>query len=470
MAGRTISPADTLWLNMDRPNNLMVIESLMLLEEPVDTERVLAVLERRVVDHYPVFRQRAVPSRLPFGLPRWEDDPEFDITRHVTRSRLDPPGDDVALQSFVGDQMSLPLPRNRPLWQVHLIDGYDGGSAVHTRLHHSMADGMALMQVLLSLTDADPDTGPEVVLTLAEKPDSWMTAAADVTARLESAVRGSVRLLTPAGAVHAAVDGVRLVQQSTAVAWKLLFSPRPESPINGRPSERKRVLWSAPIPLAPVREACHATGTTVNDMLVAALSGAIGKYLATHHGEAVDMATMVPVDLRRPGAPLPPSLGNRFALTLLCLPAATGTPFGRLAETKRRMDQIKHSPEPVITFDLIRLIGRTGPRLEKPLVDLFANKAVGVTTNVVGPREQRFLAGVRVLGLLGWAPESGDQTLGVCIVTYDGTVRVGFKVDAWQVPSPEQLVEAFGDELAMLTALVPAAHPDGHAPRRTEAT
>lgn len=469
MAGRTISPADTLWLNMDRPNNLMVIESLMLLEEPVDTERVLTVLERRVVDRYPVFRQRPVPSRLPFGLPRWEDDPAFDITRHITRTRLDPPGDDEALQSFVGEQMSMPLPRNRPLWQVHLIDGYGDGSAVHTRLHHSMADGMALMQVLLSLTDADPDSAADVLLTLAERPDSWVTAAAEVTARLESAVRGSTRLLTPAGAAHAAADGVRLVQQATAVAWKLLFSPRPESPLNGRPCEHKRVLWSAPTPLDPVREAAHATGTTVNDVLVAALSGALARYLTSHHGEPVDLATMVPVDLRRPGAPLPPSLGNRFALTLLSLPAATGTPFGRLAETKRRMDQIKHSPEPVLTFDLIRLIGRTGPRLEKPLVDLFANKAVGVTTNVAGPPEQRFLAGVRVLGLLGWAPESGDQTLGVCIVTYGGTVRVGFKVDASQVPSPGLLVEGFEDELSALTALVPAAHPDP-ARRRTEAT
>jgi WS/DGAT/MGAT family acyltransferase len=470
MAGRTISSADTLWLNMDRPNNLMVIESLMLLEEAVDTERVLALLERRVLDRYPVFRQRPVPSRLPFGLPRWEDDPNFDIQRHVTRTHLAPPGDDETLQSVVGDLMSMPLPRDRPLWQVHLIGGYGDGSAVHTRLHHSMADGMALMQVLLSLTDADPEAAPDVVLALAEQPDSWVSAAADVTARLESAVRGSARLLTPGGAVHAAVDGVRLVQQSTAVAWKLLFSPKPDSPLNGRPSERKRVLWSAPIPLEPVREAGHATGTTVNDVLVAALSGAVGTYLARHHGEAVDMATLVPVDLRTPGLPLPPSLGNRFALTLLSLPAATDTPFGRLAETKRRMDRIKHSPEPVLTFDLIRLIGRTGPKLEKPLVDLFANKAVGVTANVAGPPEPRFLAGVRVVALLGWAPESGGQTLGVCIVTYGGTVRVGFKVDAWQVPAPEQLVEAFGDELAALTALVPAGRPDGHAPRRTEAT
>jgi hypothetical protein len=229
------------------------------------------------------------------------------------------------------------------------------------------------------------------------------------------------------------------------------------------------VLWSAPFALPPVREAGHRTGTTINDILVAALAGAVASYAEQHHGEPADMATMVPVDLRTPGDPLPASLGNRFALALLSLPAATRTPFGRLAETKRRMDRIKHSPEPVMTFDLIRSIGRTGAWVERPVVDFFANKAVGVTTNVAGPPTVRHLAGVRVLGLLGWAPESGDQTLGVCIVTYAGTVRVGFKVDAWQVPRPEGLVAAFERELATLVALVPEETATTRpAPRRTK--
>jgi hypothetical protein len=128
-----------------------------------------------------------------------------------------------------------------------------------------------------------------------------------------------------------------------------------------------------------------------------------------------------------------------------------------LAETKRRMDAIKHSPEAVLTFGMIRGIGRTGRDLERYLVDFFADKASGVTTNVPGPRQPRYVAGTRVVSMLGWAPQSGNQTLGTCIFTYDGNVHVGFKTDAATVAHPEQLVEAFHEELRQLVAMAPEA-------------
>jgi hypothetical protein len=156
---------------------------------------------------------------------------------------------------------------------------------------------------------------------------------------------------------------------------------------------------------------------------------------------------MVPVNVRPVDEPLPPELGNRFALVFFRFPSALNAPLARLAETKRRMDWIKHSPEAVLTFALINAIGRTNQTLERYLVDFFANKAIGVTTNVAGPRSVRTLAGVPLSGVLGWVPGSGRQTLGVCIFTYAGTVRVGFMTDATIVPDPERLLAAFEDEL-----------------------
>jgi hypothetical protein len=158
--------------------------------------------------------------------------------------------------------------------------------------------------------------------------------------------------------------------------------------------------------------------------------------------------------------PLPKELGNRFALVLFVLPSSLETPFERLAETKRRMDAIKRSPEALLTFGLIRGIGRTGPDLERFLVDFFANKASGVTTNVPGPRTPRYAAGSRITGMLGWAPESGQQTLGTSIFTYDGQVHVGFKVDSHQFPQPEELLDGFRAEVAELLGL---AHVGGRA-------
>ena len=157
MGTRTIDPVDTIWLNMDRSDNLMVIESLMTLDGPVDWARFLTVLERRVLDRFPVFRQRPVESRVPLAPPHWQDDPDFSLDRHVHRATLPDPGDDVALQDYVNTFLSTPLERDRPLWEVHLVDGYGDGSAVYTRLHHALADGIALTRVLLSLSDAAAD-------------------------------------------------------------------------------------------------------------------------------------------------------------------------------------------------------------------------------------------------------------------------------------------------------------------------
>ena len=120
------------------------------------------------------------------------------------------------------------------------------------------------------------------------------------------------------------------------------------------------------------------------------------------------------------------------------------------------MDSIKHSPEAVLTFGLITAIGHTNTAVAKQVIDFFAAKAIGVTTNVAGPMTGRYLAGARIRTILGWVPGSGAQTLGVCIFSYDGVVRVGFKADAGVVTDPEKLVHAFDDEMDTLVRLAAA--------------
>jgi hypothetical protein len=165
---------------------------------------------------------------------------------------------------------------------------------------------------------------------------------------------------------------------------------------------------------------------------------------------------MVPVNVRPLDQPLPRELGNQFALVLLKLPIAVDDPRERIAETKRRMDAIKHSPEVFLTFGLIKAIGRTGQEIERFFVDFFADKAIGVTTNVPGPREARYLAGREILRILSWPPENGDQTLGVSIFSYAGRVQVGFRVDAANIPEPQRLVAAFEAEITRLTGVAHA--------------
>lgn len=453
---RLIDPVDNIWLNMDRPNNLMVIESVMTFADPMDWDRLMATFAERVLDRYPVFRQRPVFSRLPLMPPHWEDDEGFDLARHVRRASLGGVGDDAALQDYVNRHLGRSLPRDRPLWELHLLDDYGEGSAVYSRLHHALADGIALLQVLLSLTDAEPE--PSTDETALEETPANPSGPLGVAMHAAEAAGGAMLDLTRLVSPHLVQDALTLAQQTASVAAKLTLSHRPPTALIGTAGERKRAVWAPPFPLAEVAEVGHRTGTTVNDVLVAALAGAVATYLREHDGEAVDLPTMVPVNLRGGDEP-PRELGNRFALVLFSLPSGMDTPFARLAETKRRMDAIKHSPEAVLTFGIIRGIGRTGRELERYLVDFFANKASGVTTNVPGPRQPRYVAGNRVVSMLGWAPESGDQTLGTCIFTYDGNVHVGFKTDVDTVKHPERLVEAFHDELRRLVLMATEPEP-----------
>jgi len=406
------------------------------------------VLERRVLDRYPVFSQRPVWPPIPWVLPHWEDDPHFSLDRHVRHMTLIPPGDDAALQDYVNTFLSTPLERDRPLWELHLIDGYGDGSAIYARLHHALADGIALTRVLLSLSDASADGDLEAEPD-GEAGHGWWQTFWHSAETAAGALMDLPRLVGPG---HAA-DALTTAGQTAAIARKLLLTRNPDSPVSGKVGTEKRAIWAPPFPLAAVVDAGHRTGTTVNDVLVAALAGALSSYLVDHHGEAVDIPTMIPVNVRPVDEPLPCELGNRFALVLFSLPSGLATPFARLAETKRRMDAVKHSPEALLTFGVIRGIGRTGPEVERFLVDFFANKASGVTTNVPGPRSPRYVAGARIVGLLGWAPESGDQTLGTCIFSYDGRVHVGFKVDVGVIPYPEDLLASFTTELETLCRL-----------------
>jgi len=156
---RHLSSADAAWLHMDRPTNLMVINSVLLFDEPVDWERVKEVTERRLIDRYPKFRQRVVESRVPLRAPSWQDDPDFELEHHMHHLALPAPGDASALQELVGDLITMPLDRNRPLWHAYMVDGFGDGCALIVRMHHCIADGIALARVMLSLTDAESDAG-----------------------------------------------------------------------------------------------------------------------------------------------------------------------------------------------------------------------------------------------------------------------------------------------------------------------
>ena len=454
---RSIGPVDTMWLNRDQPTNLMVIDGVMWFDEMIDLERLGPVIQRRLLNRYPVFTQRPVLPSTPFGMPHWEDDPDFDLSRHLRRATLPAPGDQVALQRFVENRMSVPFDRAHPMWEFLLVDGYLGGCALVSRFHHSLADGIALSQVLLSLTDASPTVDLEELEaheSSSQHAGGFMGAARALRDTGVDTVRGglhAISLLPELANPSRAADMLELGWRTGKVVNTLLLGHNPPNLFSGgKPGVDKRAVWSGPRTIREVKAVSRLTGATVNDVIVAAVSGAVNTYLRDRGADPVDLITMIPVNVRPPDQPLPRELGNMFALVYLKMPTGVRAPLERVSETKRRMDWIKVSPEAIITFGLNRVIGSIEPHVANSIVGFFSDKAIGVTTNVIGPQKQRYIAGVPIAGAVGWVPGSGQHTLGVCIFSLAGVVRVGFKVDAAMVPDVEKLVHAFDEDLDQL--------------------
>lgn len=445
--------ADAAWLHMDRATNPMVVNSLVVLGETPDIEVLTEMLERRLVARYPRFRQRVV-ERLG-RTPAFEDDPSFEIGGHLQRLALAAPGDRAALEALVGDLIGSPLNKSRPLWHVHLIEGYEGGAALLWRIHHCIADGIALTRVMLSISDE----GAGEAGSPGEEPEQSQGPLHQLAGAPAKAVSAARKL--GGAAVHEGMEtlahpdhlrdlaGVALRDISTGA--KLLASPAdPPSDLRSPLSGVRKVAWSKPFSLARIVEAGRLRRVTVNDILVAALAGALHKRLGN---EALpeQIHAMVPFNLRSLEEPVASDLGNDFALILLELPVGPLAPAERLREVSSRMDAIKGSHEAPIAYGLLGAIGLTPPWLEDRLIGFFTEKASLVVTNVPGPREPIHLAGAPIDAVLVWAPCSGSLGMTVSIFSYAGEVTVGFMTDTALIEDPEPLARAYEEELGLLT-------------------
>jgi WS/DGAT/MGAT family acyltransferase len=445
---------DAAWLHMDRPTNLMVINAVLMFEEPLDWERVRDVVQTRLVGRYARYRQRVVETRGPRGGVFWEDDPHFDLDLHLHHRALPEPGDRAALQDLVGDLMAEPLNRAKPLWNMYLIDGYGEGSAVFARMHHCIADGIALARVLLSLTDSSPDAGIE-----ASGPAGARSARGGLPSVVTAPLRAGSAIAHEGLEMlfHPSAELSRLAEvtstDSKALAHVFLRSSDAETALKGELGVARRVAWSEPVSLQGVKDIAHRNDATVNDVLVAAMTGALRHYLRVHDSLVDEIRAFVPFNLRPLDRPLPAKLGNKFGLVLLPLPVGAATASARLREVKRQMDEIKNSPEGAIAYGVLELMGQTPVQVESAILDLFSAKGTSVITNVPGPREPVYLAGVPVSAVAVWAPTSGSVSMSVSIFSYDGGVTVGVMADAGLVPDPETMVDRFRTELRTLSRL-----------------
>ncbi len=422
-----LKPQDGMWLQ-DTPANLMIVNSVFALDR-IDLGTLRELWHRRVMRadggaRYPRFTQRVVTGRRGVC---WQEDPEFDLARHVFEApgaeRID---SKEKLQQYVGELASQPLPRDRPLWQMQLIPEYaDGACAILFRIHHCMADGIALVPVMFSLMDRDD---PAVEAFANPKP-----VGAGNSGRSKAAVNLAAAL----------VGGPLLLGKALA--------PRDRSPLHGPEcTGTKRVAWTDTIDLELIKEVKNAFGATVNDVLMACVAGAFQRYAETRLGEPLKrLRVSMPVNVRWPTEPL--RMENRFATVLLKLPVAERDVRRRVLETKRRMDRLKRSPEPLVMFGAQNVLLHLLPSaVGRKLVNFFGNKTTCVLTNVPGPQVPLAVGGRRLRGLVFWVPQRDLIGIGVSILSFSGSLRVGVIADVALLPDPGDLVAAFDQEFEAL--------------------
>ena len=458
--GTPLTYVDTAWLHMEDPTNLMMVTGIFIFDRPLDFARVRDTLQGRMADRFPRLRHRVKQDG---SSAHWVEDPTFNMDAHVHKMALPAPGDLGALRDVVSDLMSTPLDFSKPLWQCHYIEGLGSGSAILLRFHHCIGDGVALVHVILSLTDAAADAPwpkrtklmaheehvGERIVSLIDGVRSAVERTVGTTRKVTGALleEGVEALLHPSHVL----DMAQTTTEAAAILVKLLLkSADPATLFKGHLGVAKRAAWSRPIPLDEVKAVGKTVGGTVNDVLLTAVSGALRRYLLLRGDRlnGVEINAMVPVNLR----PLSEAdqLGNRFGLIYLALPVGTDDHAERLRLVKARMDEIKSSPQPFVTFQILNALGLAPIEVAELAVKMFGTKATAVMTNVIGPRQPVYFAGERVRTWLGWVPQSGRMGLGVSIFSYDGQVVVGVASDKGLVPDPESIATAFEEEFEAL--------------------
>lgn len=456
-----MSAVDRAWLRMDTPENPMMICGVLALERPVSISRLKRTLEERFLC-FQRFRQRVIDDG---DRAYWQNDPLFHIDNHLHQIALPGKAGKAELQKLASDLNSTSLDFRRPLWQMHYVDNYEGGSALVVRIHHCIADGISLVRVMLALTDKTPETK---LKRIVPKPRTIHNA---------TTLQGTLHRLV--NSTHAATDQARLFIHSVrkepsyplklataagGVAFDLIklglapFEPKTDlkSPLSGR----KQVSWGEPLDLDEVKACAKALGGTINDALLYATTGALQRHFAANKEPIPEcgIRVAVPFNLRPLDQPIE-TLGNKFGMVLVTLPVEVQDPIMCFRQVQENMNRLKRSYQAQVTYSLLDLFGRGPDGLERRALDLLSNKASAVLTNVPGPKYALYLAGSKLTQPMFWVPQSGTIGIGISIFSYAGTVQFGITVDKAIHADPQAVMDHFRESFQALSHAALAGRP-----------
>jgi WS/DGAT/MGAT family acyltransferase len=450
----SMTAVDRAWLEMDEPNNPMIVSAIVEFEGVRSLKQLAACIVSRLLQ-YSRFREYAENDG---GPAKWVPEHELRLDYHVRLLKL--PGVDPdphwELRQAIGHELGQGLDRTRPLWRLTLFPRGRHKAVVLFRAHHAVADGIALMQVLLNITDdamaakaAAAPSGPKLP---AKKGRFPLRRGAAALKPLGSALRQVGKfIVTDLRHPKLAARQLRQGRETLAAVMRLLTLPADNPACLSAPlSGQRAVAWSDTLAFEPVRAFAKANDVKINDVFLTALSGAFRKYLTETDGglrKCQNLRVSIPVNLRTESDG---ELGNRFGLVMLDLPIGVEDWCERLRLVSQRMEALKHSPEARAVLASLAVAGRMPVAVEKRLVNYFGAKTATIVSNLPGPKDSLYIGGARLNRLVFWPPQSGGVGVGISLLSYAGSITVGVSADIQLIPDPQLLIAAFNEEIGTM--------------------
>jgi diacylglycerol O-acyltransferase / wax synthase len=449
-----LSNLDALFLDLEDRTAHMHVGAVFVYEgRPPPYAELLAWVASRL-ERVPRYRQRLMPVPLGAGRPVWVDAADLDLEYHVRHTALPPPGGEEPLKRLAGRLFAQRLDRGKPLWELWLIEGFgEGRWAMLSKTHHCMVDGIAGVDLATVLHDFTPD----VKAPAAAPP--WTPRPAPGRAALVAAsvLHHATRPLDVAReALRPATEGRRIVRELVGGVGPLLgisqMGLAPASSLNQRIGPHRRYEMTK-LDLAAVKRIRAALGGTVNDVLLAAVAGAL-RTLLVGRGETVpdELRVFVPVSVRAPEAR--GTYGNQVAAVFCPLPVGELDPVERLRRVSAAMKGLKESRQAVGALALTHLREFTPPTLAAQAARLSTTTRWFnlVVTNVPGPQQPMYLLGRRLLACYPVVPLAPSQTVGIALLSYDGGIDVGLLGDGDRARDLPVLARALHEAVNELSA------------------
>jgi diacylglycerol O-acyltransferase / wax synthase len=426
-----LTSLDSLFLELEDRTTHMHVGAVAVFDGKAPPYRDFLQLIEARLDQVPRYRQRVQFVPFKQGRPVWIDESQFDLEYHVRHTALPAPGGEEELKRLAGRLFSQALDRDKPLWELWLVEGLDHDRfAVISKTHHCMLDGISGVDLATVLMDTEPST--EAPAAPAEwKPRTAPKASELLAISLKEQITNPIQVVREA--LHSNNDARKLLREIAGGVKPLLglagMGMAPASALN-RPIGPHRRFEMFDMPLPEIRKIRRALRGTVNDVILAVIAGALRRWLEAR-GESLgpDLRALVPVSMR--GAHDRNTFGNQVSAVFCPLPVAEPNPVERLRKVRDAMKGIKEGGQAVAAAALASLGDFAPPTLlaqaaRLQAVTRFFNLVI---TNVPGPQFPLYLLGRELRGCYPQVPLAAQQSIGVALLSYHGNVCVGLLAD-----------------------------------------